>query len=90
MLTGFRPAFLLFKSAGAGDWVIIDLSRDPYNIADGALYPNANNAEGSNPRIDILSNGFKIRSTYSSTNPSNVAVTYAAFAEHPFKYSRAR
>ena len=81
----FRPKFLLMKSAGAGNWVIIDSARDTYNIADGDLYPDETNAEGSNPRLDILSNGFKLRSTYTSTNPSGTSVTYIAFAENPFQ-----
>jgi hypothetical protein len=83
--TGFRPKFLLMKSAGAGNWVIIDSARDTYNIADGDLYPDETNAEGSNPRLDILSNGFKLRSTYTSTNPSGTSVIYIAFAENPFQ-----
>jgi hypothetical protein len=90
VFTGFRPKFLLLKAVSAGDWVIMDVERDPYNIMDSALYPNDPSGDtSSNPRLDILSNGFKIRSTYSSTNPSNT-VLYAAFAEHPLQSSRAR
>jgi hypothetical protein len=85
-----RPKFLLFKSAGAGDWVIIDATRDTYNVSGYNLYPNDSIGENFNARLDILSNGFKLRSTFTSTNPSGTSVVYAAFAEHPFATSRAR
>ena len=88
--TGFRPKFLLFKSAGAGDWVIIDATRDTYNVSGYNLYPNDSVGESFNARLDILSNGFKLRSTFTSTNPSGTSVVYAAFAESPFQYARAR
>ena len=90
VFTGMRPKFLLFKSAGAGDWVIIDATRDTYNVSGYNLYPNDSIGENFNARLDILSNGFKLRSTFTSTNPSGTSVVYAAFAEHPFATSRAR
>ena len=40
--------------------------------------------------IDILSNGFKIKNGNASTNGSGYNYIYAAFAEMPFKYARAR
>jgi hypothetical protein len=42
--------------------------------------------------MDILSNGFKLRATgsVSSFNGSGATYIYAAFAESPFNYSRAR
>jgi len=83
VITGFRPRFLLFKSAGVGDWVIIDTTRDTYNVSGYNLYPNDPVAESFNARLDILSNGFKLRSTFTSTNPSGTSVVYAAFAETP-------
>jgi len=83
IITGFRPRFLLFKSAGVGDWVIIDTTRDTYNVSGYNLYPNDPVAESFNARLDILSNGFKLRSTFTSTNPSGTSVVYAAFAETP-------
>ena len=40
--------------------------------------------------FDILSNGFKIRSTWNDTNQNGSDFIYFAFAESPFKNSRAR
>ena len=69
-------------------WVIHDNVRSTYN-ANGAILAadRSNDEEDNNSDIDFLSNGFKIRNTR-SINTTNDAV-YMAFAEHPFKYSRA-
>jgi len=44
----------------------------------------------ANTYIDVLSNGFKIRTTAASHNTSGQTYIYMAFAENPFKYSNAR
>jgi hypothetical protein len=88
--TGFRPKYLLLKSTGTGDWVINDTTRDAYNVSGYNLYAQASDAEGFNARLDILSNGFKLRSTFASSNSSGQTYIYAAFAESPFNYARAR
>ena len=92
--TGFRPKFLLVKPTNiANDWNIIDTSRDTYNVAEKELFANSSVAESSgtaNNYIDILSNGFKLRNTYSGFNGNGNNFIYAAFAENPFKYALAR
>jgi hypothetical protein len=88
--TGFRPAFVLFKATNAvQDWVIYDTKRDTYNVASQYLFPNSSAGEASFANLDFLSNGFKLRSTI-SLNTSGYNFIYAAFAEHPFQYARAR
>jgi hypothetical protein len=94
---GFRPRWLLIKSVGyAADWIIIDAARETYNVMQKALSPNRDYYEAqvlTALRVDFLSNGFKVRSTdggaYGWNYPSNSHV-WAAFAENPFQYSRAR
>lgn len=87
---GFKPAFVLWKNAstGATDWYIKDTARDTYNVMTKRIYPNANYAEDintSNDLIDMVSNGFKIRSSANAaTNGSGNTIIFAAFAEHPF------
>ena len=44
----------------------------------------------SNNQIDIVSNGFKIRGSNVDTNSNGSTYVYLAFAEAPFKNSRAR
>jgi hypothetical protein len=92
--TGFRPAFILYKRNGSGNWVILDTSRNPYNVASNRLFPSLSNAEVTNTiQMDILSNGFKIRvdgTTDAGTNANGDTYIYMAFAENPFKYANAR
>jgi hypothetical protein len=90
--TGFRPRFVLIKRTNATeDWNIWDSSRSPFNLASVMLRPNTSDADdGTVPGIDLLSNGFKWRNTWSGTNASGSTYIYMAFAESPFKYSRAR
>jgi hypothetical protein len=92
VFTGFRPRFILWKnSTSLYDWQIVDTARDTYNASGIVLQPNATNAEADGrPQLDILSNGFKIRSSSSVTNESASTFIYMAFAENPFKYSLAR
>ena len=89
---GFRPRFIMWKRTdSATSWGILDTSRDTYNVSGLGLYPNLSNAETDDrPEFDILSNGFKWRSTYPSGNASGGTYIFAAFAENPFKNSLAR
>ena len=92
VFTGFKPRFILAKGTGSGRiWNIYDSARDPYNAAGKILKAEDSGAEiDSPPRVDFLSNGFKVRS--SSGAEPNVSDTYIyyAVAEHPFQHARAR
>jgi hypothetical protein len=88
---GFRPAFVLIKQSttSARDWIIQDATRNPYNPANLQLLPNTAEAEATtffsqSAEIDILSNGFKVRSSAARVSESGATYIYMAFAEHPF------
>ena len=92
---GFRPGWILIKNADSTDnWHIYDYARNPYNVTNNYLFTNNNNGgytnEGSNDnrKLDIVSNGFYPRED-DYINSAHTFI-YAAFAEAPFKYSRAR
>lgn len=90
---GFRPRWLFWKNAdlGSSNWVLIDSTRSPYNANTiKNILPSSPNAEGDTLSIDLLSNGFKIRTTSTGTNENNNTIVGIAFAEQPFKYSNAR
>ena len=90
---GFKPAFVMVKEIdGANNWIIMDSKRGAINPDLGWLYSDNSSAEesGSSRYCDFLSNGFKIRTSGSGLNSSNDTYMYLAFAESPFKYSRAR
>ncbi len=91
IFTGFRIRYLLIKcsSVGGTGWYVYDTTRNPYNVADLYLRPEVSDAETTFTTVDILSNGFKIRTSNTQFNGANTYI-FAAFAENPFKVSRAR
>jgi hypothetical protein len=89
--TGFRPEFVMVKRTDSTEsWYIIDAVRDPYNVSSLYLAPNGTDAEASSIFYDLVSNGFKLRTSAAYANASGGTYIYAAFAESPFKYSLAR
>jgi len=92
--TGFRPKWVMIKGISGGDhWYLYDSVRLGYNPRNEQLTPNLSDAEYdalSYPNIDICANGFKLRTTIGGRNSSGVLYAYAAFAESPFQYARAR
>ena len=72
------------------DWIVYDSARDTYNETENDLRWNLATDEGTGRPIDLLSNGFKIKSDTKHLNTSGEDYIYAAFAEHPFKTARAR
>jgi hypothetical protein len=89
---GFRPKWIFLKGQNiATSWRQYDAARMPNNEAKSPLYFNVANAESAEANgIDILSNGFKLRWSDNSINGSGSTYIFAAFAEAPFKYARAR
>ena len=82
--TGFKPAFVMVKlvSAAGEDWFICDNKREGYNAENNRLLPNLNSAESTDSPIDIVSNGFKARTSGANVNAGEDYL-YAAFAEEP-------
>jgi hypothetical protein len=92
--TGFRPRWVMVKqsSASGEGWWIRDAARNTYNSVESMLAANSSGAEisSSGYAIDFLSNGFKLRNSNPDANASGATYVYAAFAESPFNYARAR
>ena len=94
--TGFKPKFVLFKRTNrSGDyWYIIDPVRNPFNGPGSRLLnPDRDVGESGNATtdvIDILSNGFKFRTSGSGMNGSGGEWIFLAMAHNPFKYATAR
>jgi hypothetical protein len=92
---GFRPKYVMVKCSssdqdGNASWRIFDTSRNPSNVVNAEIYADLSNAEATATRMDILSNGFKLRSTSSGVNASAATYIFMAFAENPFKNANAR
>ena len=92
VFTGFRPRWVLIKgsSFATTGWAIYDAVRNTFNVANNLLTAESSSAETNYPEIDLLSNGFKLRGTNPTWNYSGQTHIYAAFAENPFQYARAR
>jgi hypothetical protein len=84
--TGFKPAWIMIKRTDAANsWYLVDSTRGSTNVISAELEANNNGAEAtSNVRLDILSNGYKIRTSGAAYNASSGTYVYMAFAEHPF------
>ena len=88
--TGFRPAFVLIKKdAGSASWQLFDDQRLGYNIDNNQLYPNTDAVQGTADYIDIVSNGFKVR-TNDSVVGAVATYAYIAFASNTFEGANAR
>jgi len=84
--TGFRPAWVMIKKTSSGTgrgWFIYDSKRIGYNPKNYVLEANDTAQDGTSDRIDLLSNGFKLRTTDLILNESGVNYIYMAFAEAP-------
>jgi len=82
--TGFRPAFIITKSASSAEHWYLNDSKRSLNGSDKKLFPNLNSAESDEVNSDILSNGFKLRANNAIHNSSGQTYIYLAFAEAPF------
>ena len=96
MFLGFRPALIISKkSSGTDSWQLWDNKRDPDNLMHHRLFGNESSVEttsvnSASSQLDFYSNGFKWRGSSNDTNGNGDTYIYLAFAESPFKYSRAR
>jgi hypothetical protein len=82
--TGFKPQFILIKNKDSGtSWCMFDTKRQPGNDDTAqVLHPNLINAEDTgNFFFDILSNGFKVRTTSSTVNGSGNTMIYLAIGQ---------
>ena len=80
----------MYKYVGGESWQIKDSKRLGFNDQNHTIFANNGNVEYTTAEVDILSNGFKARNGAGGTNGSGHEHIYFAFAESPFKNSRAR
>jgi hypothetical protein len=90
---GFKPAWILIKKSDGAvqNWVMHDSKRSTFNLSQNKLFANLSDAEDTGAtyyNLDILSNGFKLRSSNSDVNSSGGAYIGFAIAENPFTSSK--
>jgi len=86
---GFRPRMVFCKNIGASEaWVVADTARSTFNPVDKILkWNNANTeASGATYAIDIVSTGFKIRTSWEGWNQNGKTIIYGAWGDVPAKY----
>ena len=82
---GFRPAWVVVKRTdSANNWLGWDNKRLGYNPDNDGFLLQTNDTAETSDRLDLVSNGFKIRSTSSAVGASGATFVYMAFAEAPF------
>ena len=91
--TGFKPAFFIFKriDAGSENWAFLDEARSYHNVGNHTLAANSANAEssfgggesvdGASNKVDIVSNGIKIREASAYNNTNGATYLYIAFGQ---------
>jgi hypothetical protein len=93
--TGFKPAWMLLREVAVDNWGIYDNKRIGQNNDSGSgnavLYADEGYDEENQASraIDILSNGFKLRTSNATFNASGTYV-FLAMAHNPFKYALSR
>ena len=83
--TGFKVGWLMIKKiSGTSNWTIWDSVRQSNEI-NKPLWADLNSVEAaqSTVKLDLLSNGFKIRGNGSNVGSSGGSYIYMAFAEAP-------
>ena len=86
--TGFRPRMLFIRRySGTDSSFVIDTARETKNVNGDFLFWDSNQTESSSSLLDILSNGFKLRTTSASLNPSGTELIWGAWGDVPFKYN---
>lgn len=74
-------------------WEVYDTARSSFNpmqLPGDQFYTSAaESVANALYNIDALSNGFKIRTSWSGINTSGDTIIYGAFADLPFKYATA-
>ena len=83
--TGFKVGWLMIKkTSGTSNWTIWDSVRQSNEI-NKPLWGDLNSAEAaqSTVKLDLLSNGFKIRGNGSNVGSSGGSYIYMAFASNP-------
>ena len=89
--TGFRPRLLAIKGISTtNNWTVFDTARETFNPIDKNLHWDTTDSEetSTDRQLDILSNGFKLRSENGLLNhPSGDEYVYMCWGDVSFKYN---
>jgi hypothetical protein len=83
-MNGSPASTMIKRSSATENWLLLNALEPGYNLVDNVNYLNLTNAmavDHGTTRIDILSNGAKVRGT--NTNINNGTYIYGAFGIQP-------
>ena len=84
----FRPRMIWIRRySGTDSTFVFDTARSPHNAMGNFMFLDTNDAQTGSNLIDVYSNGFKLRTTSASLNPSGTNILYCAWGDVPFKYN---
>ena len=78
---GFRPSFILTKTTGTDNWRILDDKRLGYNPNNSLSQPSVSQADSAQTWHDIVSNGFKLRTTDTGDNGAGTKYIFYAVGQ---------
>ena len=85
--TGFKPTMLWIKNTqSTSPWCVYDTARPTYNPSYLVAWDETTAQNTSSYPIDILSNGFKIRTSNATVNSAHTWV-FGAWGNPSFKYN---
>ncbi len=89
--TGFAPMLIWVKNSdmGPSDWTMLDRRRESINPNNNWLPCNHGGPELQQQTMNFLSNGFTLQSTSEGSNHNSGTYIYMAWAQYPFKTTRA-
>ena len=79
--TGFKPAIIFTKTTGTDNWRMLDNKRKGYNPNNDLLQPSLPQNDSEQTWHDIVSNGFKLRTTDTGDNADGTTYIYMAIGQ---------
>ena len=70
---------MLKRTDSTSNWTVYDNKRLGYNVDNNGILVNTSDAEYTDDRIDLLSNGFKLRANHAEVNTGTYI--YMAFGQ---------
>ena len=78
--TGFKVSYVMLKRTDStSNWTVYDNKRLGYNVDNNGILANEDDPEYTDDRIDLLSNGFKLRANHAEVNTGTYI--YMAFGQ---------
>ena len=79
--TGFKPSIIFTKTTATDGWRMLDNKRKGYNPNNSLLQPHIPQNDSEQTWHDLMSNGFKLRTTDGGDNANGTTYIYMAIGQ---------